>query len=194
MESADRHQRGDDRRGDERRLHEAGGRARREVGQDRRRRGTRRLDPGLRGSWRDRADRQLHREVQGAGDDQGHPSRVPVAREVQREDLRVLRRRRRVDALLPQGRLRERQAAGRLPGEVRQVAARPSQLGRDDRDVPVHHRSDGSEDLRPGTWTGARQPRQLLLLHADVPLLRGPVLRPEDDEGDRSTGRRASRP
>ncbi len=30
----------------------------------------------------------------------------------------------------------------------------------------------------------ARQPRQLLLLHADVPLLRRSVLQPEDDEGD----------
>ena len=180
MESADRHQRGDDRRCDERGLHEAGCRARGEVGQDRRRRGAGRLDPGLRGSRRDRPDRRLTSRSTRRRRRSRRSSRVPLAGAYKGKDLRVLRRRRRVDALLLKGRLRELQAPGRLPREVRQVARRAAHL--DEMMEVSQFITDqlGSEDLRAGPCPGARQPgNYFYFMQAFAPS--GSVLRPEDD-------------
>ena len=59
------------------------------------------------GRWRrDRAARRLHRQVHEHGRSRGLPSALQGAADLQGQDLGLLRRRRHVRALLPQGHLR----------------------------------------------------------------------------------------
>ncbi len=57
-------------------------------------------------------------QAQGAVDARRSAPAVPRARPLQGQDVGLLRRRRRLGALLPEGHLRQREAQGRLQGEV----------------------------------------------------------------------------
>ena len=142
-----------------------------------------RLDPGLRRSRSHRPDRRPHQEVQGAVDPERLPPALPRPDELQGQDLGILRRRRRLEPLLPQGHLRQRQAQVGVQGEVQAKPPCPEDLGRVRGDLAVHHRPDG-----PARCTGARGPRaresrQPVLLLPAVPRARRGVLQSADHEG-----------
>jgi len=157
--------------------------AHRPFGRVRRARGVAGVDPGPGRPRRDRRRRRVRQEVQGAGLADRHSPPLPRPREVQGQDVGLLRRRRRLDALLPQGRLRRREAEGRVQGEVQAQPARAADLGRVRRDGAVHHRPAGAEGLRHRHGPRPRQPGQPVLLLPAVPGERRPVLPARDDEG-----------
>ena len=88
------------------------------------------LDAVARRRRRDRAARRLHRQVHEHGGPRGLPSALQGAADLQGQDLGLLRRRRHVRPLLPQGHLRGSEDDGGLPGQVRRAARRRRRPGR----------------------------------------------------------------
>ena len=127
---------------------EGGRRAHRRLRRLRRPRHLAGLDAVARRRRRDRAARRLHRQVHEHGGPRRLPSALQGAADLQGQDLGLLRRRRHVRALLPQGHLRGSEAEGGLPGQVRQGARSAEDLGGLRAGRAVHHRPDGAERLR----------------------------------------------
>ena len=175
--AADRHQVERRRAVASRPVFEAGRRAHRRLRRLRHPRHRAGLDALARRRRRDRAARRLHRQIHEQGGPRGLPPALQGAAHLQGQDLGLLRRRRHVRPLLPQGHLRGSEAEGRLPGEVRQGARGAEDLGGLCPGRPVHHRPAGAERLRRGPLPQGRQPRQPVRLPAAVPRQRRRVLR-----------------
>ena len=164
LEQADRRDDQGDRGAVRRHPHQGDRRAPRQVRSARRDRRVARLDSRVRRPRGDHPDRRPRREVQGEGDLQRPASPLPPARQVQGKDVGLLRRRRRLEPLLPEGHLRQPEAAAGVQGEVQARPAPAQVVGGVHRDVAVHHRPARAEGLRRRRGSGARQPRQPVLL------------------------------
>ena len=123
---------------------EADRRAHRRLRRLRRPRPAAAVDAGARRRRGDRAARRLHRQVHEHGGPRRLPSALQGAADLQGQDLGLLRRRRHVRPLLPQGHLRGSDAGRGLPGQVRQGARGAEDLGGLRPGRAVHHRPDGA--------------------------------------------------
>ena len=146
-------------------------------------------DPVARRRRRDRAARRLHRQVHEHGGPRGLPSALQGAADLQGQDLGLLRRRRHVRPLLPQGYLRGSGDDGGLPGQVRHAAGAAEDLGGIRPDRPVHHRPEGARDLRRRPLPQGGQPREPVRLPAAVPRQRRAAVRREHEGRARLAGR-----
>ena len=140
-------------------LLQGGGRAYRRLGRLRRARRRADVDAVARRRRRDPAARRLHRQVHERGGPRRLPSALQGAADLQGQDLGLLRRRRHLRALLPQGHLRGSEADGGLPGQVRHAARAAEDLAGIHPDRPVHHRQPRAERLRRRATSARRAAR-----------------------------------
>ena len=115
--------------------------------------------PVARRRRRDPAARRLHRQVHERGGPRRLPPALQGAADLQGQDLGLLRRRRHLRALLPQGHLRGSEADGGLPGQVRHAAGAAEDLAGIHPDRPVHHRQPRAQRLRRRATSARRAAR-----------------------------------